>query len=1659
MSEIRTNMIISGESSEYRSNMEISVVTLNNTMIDTHSSFRTNIDISTTLNDGNVNQIQTNLELNNISLQFYLVDMTKLNQSLLYFSKFFNMYFEPEVMWELLAQGTNEQINISHLSDALSKYTPLDTTLFLIKTIEDVGNDLSTHMKDDERHFTIDEKEFLLNIMNNGVIGNGGGLFEKVIINRDDTVVPAVRPIKQEGKDSGIISNTFISCKGTDITSANLESGAGLTRYDLFSILTSDPLNADEYINEKFLRLDRIAEEVLKGEKDPTVPAYVKSITREQIYSWDLVASLFSVSKDNTYILVNNNRGFVSDSFISCKGLDNSAFSSSSGLDIDLVWYYLGLDGTEQINKSHLTNALDGYATEDWVKTQGYLTSFIESDPTVPQYVKSISQEQITSWDLVASLFKVSQDDTYVYLTNNRGFVSNSFISCKGLDDSTSTSDVIDMNQIWFYLQQETSEQINKSHLLDALSEYATTNWILNQGYLKEFIEQDPTVASYIKNITQEQINNWDLASSFFGLSDDNTYIFTKDKRGFVSESFISCKGLDITSPGGSSLDMDLVWHYLQQDSLEQINISHIRDALYNYATKDWINSQGFLTNFTESDPTVPSYIKAITKEQIDNWNSTLSLFSLIDDIYVIVNNNKGFVSNSFISCRGVDDTSVSTGNIDMDLVWFYLQSDSNEQIHISHLRDALSNYADKDWIENQGYLKNFVETDPTVPEHVKRITADQINSWDIAASLFSISEDNSYLLVNYNRGIVSNSFLSCKGVDTTSSSTGSNIDMDLIWYFLSQEGNDQIHSSHLEDALKNYTTKDWVNAQGYLKSFIEKDPTVPSYVKTITQTQLDSWDLVASLFSLIEDSYVLVNNNRGFVVNSYISCKGIDNNASQIDSSFSREYLFNILSGNPEYGEYINIKFLDLSDYITVLELNNKGYITASALSNYAKLTDIPSLEGYATKSELTALGNQVLGLWSLDTDANAAKTTYNVVVGGELSCVGKTKIITEAHNSTYGFITTSAHTGTNNVSVMDFGVVYGFNAEVVAMSMYRDTVGIGRQYTYDELYANRKASISLDVANALKIGSTIISEASSQNTKYLKIDGDLVVTGAISFGGFGESGGSGGGITTVTKDMVISALGYTPYNAASFTKANIKSTLGISDWALASTKPIYTKSDVGLGNVTNLAASGYLTDLSSNATNAVSITVGGTTKNISVSTLKTSLGLGFLAYKSNLAFSELTNKPTTVNGYGITDAITTSNIGSQSVAYATNAGSLEGKTFNQWDGIAYNGGGVLEVGKYIDFHNSASSTADYDTRIVCGGVTGNKLTLPTASGTLALTSQFADYQPLSTAINTGNIGSQSVNYANSAGSATNATNAANAANADKLGNQAPSYYATAVSVTAVSNRLTPFETYITPGTTTTVNASLSVTGTMVVTSTATFSDRIAVGSVSSSYNVSGAVLASGPIASNYKIRANAIDNPINHGFLKAETYSSNRGVLHIGTNYGAAGVLNNDAADVVAISIYRGVIGVGRQFTGAELYSQYSASTKLLVDGNLVATGSITFGSASDRRLKDNIKSMTNEQAVAVLSALNPVTFNWNSTAYELGKLSGTSDGFIADEYEKLIPNSGRNIWDNYRAIDHTRVSGYLVKGWQNHETRLKKAEKRIEELENELKQYRRA
>lgn len=137
-----------------------------------------------------------------------------------------------------------------------------------------------------------------------------------------------------------------------------------------------------------------------------------------------------------------------------------------------------------------------------------------------------------------------------------------------------------------------------------------------------------------------------------------------------------------------------------------------------------------------------------------------------------------------------------------------------------------------------------------------------------------------------------------------------------------------------------------------------------------------------------------------------------------------------------------------------------------------------------------------------------------------------------------------------------------------------------------------------------------------------------------------------------------------------------------------LALTSQIPTTLPANGGNADKLDgyhANGLLTALS-NSDKGISITVGGTTKSVS---------------NISVNYASSAGNADTVDGY---------HVNGSNVAPYGHIPSIEND-------------GVMEVGKYIDFHNDNSGKYDFSTRLQTTGNYGNSVNLPSASGTLALT------------------------------------------------------------------------------------------------------------------------------------------------------------------------------------------------------------------------------------------------------------------------------------------------------------------------------------------------
>lgn len=138
-----------------------------------------------------------------------------------------------------------------------------------------------------------------------------------------------------------------------------------------------------------------------------------------------------------------------------------------------------------------------------------------------------------------------------------------------------------------------------------------------------------------------------------------------------------------------------------------------------------------------------------------------------------------------------------------------------------------------------------------------------------------------------------------------------------------------------------------------------------------------------------------------------------------------------------------------------------------------------------------------------------------------------------------------------------------------------------------------------------------------------------------------------------------------------------------------LALTSQIPTTLPANGGNsdtVDGIHANGLLTALS-NSDKGISITVGGTTKSVS---------------NISVNYASSAGNADTVDGY---------HVNGSNVAPYGHIPSIEND-------------GVMEVGKYIDFHNDNSGKHDFSTRLQTTGNYGNSVYLPSHNGTLALTS-----------------------------------------------------------------------------------------------------------------------------------------------------------------------------------------------------------------------------------------------------------------------------------------------------------------------------------------------
>jgi hypothetical protein len=239
-----------------------------------------------------------------------------------------------------------------------------------------------------------------------------------------------------------------------------------------------------------------------------------------------------------------------------------------------------------------------------------------------------------------------------------------------------------------------------------------------------------------------DEPQTWVQQGRIWSVSEGNTFSANE-----VSNKSITLTHGDTSSAASSSNTNGVVIQGLGIDefghtqSISTTDLDNRYLQLVNANVADWDEAYswgdhslvGYLTSFTETDPTVPSHVKSITITNIANWNAAY---------------NDKINSASFNTGDGVLTlTQQDGGTVTVDL--------------------------------DGRYSTSFTETDPTVPAHVKSITTTNITNWNDA----------------YNDQVVSASFNTGTGALTLTQQDGGSVVVSLDGRYATTDTNNFVSS------------------------------------------------------------------------------------------------------------------------------------------------------------------------------------------------------------------------------------------------------------------------------------------------------------------------------------------------------------------------------------------------------------------------------------------------------------------------------------------------------------------------------------------------------------------------------------------------------------------------------------------------------------------------------------------------------------------------------------------------------------------------------------------------------------------------------------------------------------------------------------------------
>lgn len=266
-------------------------------------------------------------------------------------------------------------------------------------------------------------------------------------------------------------------------------------------------------------------------------------------------------------------------------GLIEVIGGTGTSFDENAMWSALSGSSNNQINKSHLTTALDGYATQNWVienyatkselsAVSNKLNDFLEGSDT---------DNIINKWkELEAFLSGMAETDNLAEILKtkaDRSYVDSTFVTL-------STKQTITGEKTFSSVLNTAA--IKASGAITAPS-LAVSDWVTIAGIKLRKLEDGALILegnlALTGALTMYATNGQSFDTIYDGLPIDNDTIYWQEVDG--------SRVLKAREGSGSSFDKSAMWTALAGSTTEQINKSHLTTALDNYPTKTGSGASG----------------------------------------------------------------------------------------------------------------------------------------------------------------------------------------------------------------------------------------------------------------------------------------------------------------------------------------------------------------------------------------------------------------------------------------------------------------------------------------------------------------------------------------------------------------------------------------------------------------------------------------------------------------------------------------------------------------------------------------------------------------------------------------------------------------------------------------------------------------------------------------------------------------------------------------------------------------------------------------------------------------------------------------------------------------------------------------------------------